>query len=144
MIVLVTGGREFAERADREQSRREYDSLCDALWELHRQHGITCVVHGYARGADSVAREWADRRVSEDLGISVMGFRADWHGEGKAAGAIRNGRMVAWVKARVDAGETAMVLACPGGKGTTDCVKKARRAGLKVKRLDEVLKEYGP
>lgn len=133
MIVLVTGGRDFGNHP------AEHSRLCDALWTLNHAAGTTCVVHGYARGADSVAREWAENRIGDGLNVTVQGFRADWQRLGRAAGHERNGRMVAWCKAKADGGDRVIVLACPGGKGTANCVEQAKRAGLVVKTLDEVL-----
>lgn len=124
MIVLVTGGRNYGERIE------ERERLHDALAQLRP----TCVVHGYARGADRIARQWTSNRD-----ILAMGFRAEWELDGKSAGPARNARMVAWVKERLRLGESVIVLACPGGKGTADCVRQALRAGLSVKTLDEVL-----
>lgn len=134
MIVLVTGGREYGSEPG------EFDRLFDALSEINQQTPIKVLVHGYARGADSVAREWGEWRrdgvIPQD--IRVMGFRAEWERLGKAAGHKRNARMVEWVKSRPG---PSLVLACPGGRGTADCVSKAKAAGLTVKTLDEVLVE---
>lgn len=130
MIVLVTGGRTYGERIE------ERERLCDALRVLDP----TCVVHGCARGADTIAAEWARFwRAWKGRDVREMGFRADWERLGKRAGFERNARMIAWVKERLRLGESVTVLACPGGKRTADCVRQALRAGLSVKTLDEVL-----
>lgn len=138
MIVLVTGGRTFGERDG------EFDALCDALYDIDNETRITCVVHGHAHGADAIARGWAELRREGPPArpdIHIQGFRADWNLLGRGAGHERNARMVAWVASRAAAGERVLVLACPGGRGTADCVAKARAAGLTVKTLDEVLGE---
>jgi hypothetical protein len=52
-------------------------------------------------------------------------FVADWDANGKAAGPLRNQRML-------EAFNPDMVLAFPGGRGTADMVRKAKRRGVKV------------
>jgi len=49
------------------------------------------VVHGGARGADTLAGIYADKH-----GCEVKLFPADWENEGQAAGPLRNKRMVAF------------------------------------------------
>lgn len=50
--------------------------------------GITEVVCGMARGADTWGRMWA-----EENGIPVKKFPAEWNKFGRAAGPIRNSQM---------------------------------------------------
>lgn len=49
------------------------------------QHDVTLLVHGAARGADSLAAQEA-----ENLHIPTKAFPADWDKHGKPAGVIRN------------------------------------------------------
>ena len=72
------------------------------------------VIHGGARGADDLARQWGEISV----GIEGVEFRADWTAHGKAAGMIRNQRML-------DEGRPDLVVAFPGGRGTADMVRRA-------------------
>lgn len=90
------------------------------LHKLHRTHGFQCIIHGNARGVDSDAREWA--KLNKVLHAP---FRADWDRHGKAAGPMRNQRMI-------DEGNPDGCIAFPGGKGTADMVTRARKAGLEV------------
>lgn len=135
MIVVVTGGRHYGERPG------EFDRLTDALAVLHERHQITCVAHGCAKGADQIAAGWASlmRQPPAPHDIRTMPFRAEWHRMGRAAGPVRNARMIAWALQRQRAGEAVTVLACPGGRGTADCVAAATFYGLTVKTLDDVL-----
>lgn len=55
----------------------------------------------------------------------VRAFPADWHRDGKAAGPIRNRRMLL-------EGMPDLVVAFPGGRGTADMVRRARAAGIEV------------
>ena len=86
------------------------DAVLNGLYE--REHWIT-VIHGGARGADRYAREWATRRLSEHpfpglLNIYVKEFPADWETHAKAAGPIRNRRML-------EEGKPELVLAFKNG-----------------------------
>lgn len=112
MRVLVTGGRNYRDTAaiDRELS------------SLHRKarHDCMRVIQGGADGADRLAREWCHRNF-----VTYLNFPADWKTHGKAAGPLRNARMIA-------EGKPDIVIAFPGGRGTADCVRKARAAGIPV------------
>lgn len=110
MIFLVCGGRDFADK-----SRLE-----DALDRLHTKVGITKIIAGKANGADRMATNWAWAR-----GIAWQEFPADWDNHGKAAGPIRNQQML-------DEGKPEGVVAFPGGTGTADMIRRARKAGLTV------------
>jgi hypothetical protein len=82
------------------------------------------IIHGGCpTGADKFADEYC---VVNWLDMQV--FRADWTAHGKAAGPIRNQRMI-------DEGKPDLVVAFPGGRGTADCVRRARAAGIPVKEV---------
>lgn len=110
MKLLVCGGRDYTDRA----------ALYKALDHLHARRTIELVIHGAARGADSLAAEWAGAR-----GIQSKAFPALWHAYGKAAGWIRNQHML-------DAGQPDGVVAFPGGRGTADMINRAHTAGVPV------------
>jgi hypothetical protein len=114
MIVLVTGGRNYADR-------EKLFATLDALYRQAMKHGRELtIVHGGATGADSLASEWCKLHV-----IPEMIFRADWQIHGRAAGPMRNAKML------VDA-KPVLVVAFPGGRGTFDMVSRARKAGVRV------------
>ncbi len=108
MRVLVCGGRDFCDTA----------LAYKALDRLHREHGFDVLIEGDARGADRIAGYWARRS-----GIDNLRFPADWSAHGKAAGPIRNQRMI-------DEGKPDLVVAFPGGRGTADMVSRAEKAGI--------------
>jgi predicted Rossmann-fold nucleotide-binding protein len=110
MKVLVCGGRDFRSPA---QVWRELD-------KLHSERGFTALMQGGARGVDTFAREWAATKP----GIQRYVCRADWNKHGKAAGPIRNARMLEW--------KPDLVVAFPGGRGTSDMIAQSRRAGVEV------------
>lgn len=108
--LLVCGGCDYADAA----------AVGAALDRVHRARGVAVLIHGAARGADSLAADWARRR-----GIPAEAYPADWGTHGKAAGPKRNARMLA--EGRPDG-----VVAFPGGRGTADMCRQAKAAGVKV------------
>lgn len=111
MKVLACGGRDFA----------DHEALTRALDHVVAERGpIDVLVHGAARGADSLAGQWAASR-----GIAVRAYPADWAAHGRAAGPVRNQEMI-------DREVPDLVVAFAGGAGTADMVRRARRAGIAV------------
>lgn len=109
MKVLVTGGRDFNDR----------NLLNFALSVLHAATPFTLLIHGNARGADSLADEWA-----RGQGIDTEVYPADWKKHGKPAGIIRNQQMLDQ--------HPDLVVAFPGGKGTKHMTDISRKAGIKT------------
>lgn len=122
MRVLVCGGRYFKHQA----------IVDDTLDKLHRQVGIECIIEGGDDGADLCAWKWAlGRRVYEER------YEADWKGHGKAAGPRRNARMLS--ESKPD-----LVVAFPGGNGTADMLRRARKAKVPVVVVQVVVKVSAP
>lgn len=111
MRVIVCGGRNYADEAFVETE----------LDRLHSNKPIKLLMHGGATGADALAAAWAERS-----GVKVEEFQAYWKKYGKSAGPRRNRAMIQY-------GEPDLVVAFPGGDGTTDMVKKARSAKIPIK-----------
>jgi|KBSSwiStaDraftv2_1062776.scaffolds.fasta_scaffold11571_25 hypothetical protein len=78
------------------------------------------IVHGnYHEGLDAIVDRWAVRR-----GYEPERFDAKWEEFSRAAGPIRNQEMV-------DAGaDMCLGFPLPGGRGTPDCMNRARLAGI--------------
>jgi hypothetical protein len=112
MNVLVCGGRDYA----------DVRALNEALDAIHREINVTRLIHGAARGADSLGSAWARSR-----GIPAIAFPADWNKDGKAAGFVRNARMLR-------EGGPDLVVAFPGGRGTAHMVSLAKAAGVPVRQ----------
>lgn len=110
MKVLVCGGRDYADR----------DKVFGVLDGCLAAGEVSVVIHGGARGADSLAHEWAISR-----GIPPAVFPALWSEHGKAAGMIRNRQMLAE--------RPSLVIAFPGGRGTANMVGIAKKAGVPVR-----------
>jgi hypothetical protein len=113
MRVLVCGGRNFSD-----------DQYSDEVLDnLHESRGpITVIINGGAHGADACARWWAESRK-----VKCVTVPANWAEFGKAAGPIRNERMLRDFKPD-------MVVAFLGGRGTKDMVRRAELAGVEVLR----------
>lgn len=109
--VLVCGGRDFD---DRELMER-------VLTRIDAEHPISVIIEGGGRGADHLAFSIAS--VGNRWGTST--YDADWETHGRAAGPMRNQRML-------DEGKPDLVVAFPGGRGTANMVKLALKAGVRV------------
>jgi len=109
--VLVCGGRDFNNK----------EKVFSVLNSYDQDYDFTAVIHGAAKGADSAAGLWA----SSQQHIKEIRFPANWKKYGKAAGRIRNKRML-------EEGKPDLVIAFPGGRGTFNMVMEARAAGIEV------------
>lgn len=116
MIVLICGS-------------REWTNGWVILRELMRFPAEkTTIIHGEARGADSLAGT-----LAELLGMFVIPVRVKWEIYGKAAGPIRNKQMLAMGPDMVIAFHNDL----KNSKGTKDMVKIATKQGVFV----EVIKQ---
>lgn len=122
--ILVCGGREYK---DEETVFYILDALMDTMnlwaWSARQQkHVAFCeIIHGGAKGADSIAHSWA-----VDRGAIIKVYKAEWEKHGNAAGPIRNTKML-------HQGKPDLVVAFPGGKGTAHMVGLAENEGVEVK-----------
>lgn len=110
MRVLVCGGRDYSDE----------ERVFAVLRKLHDEAGIALLIQGGARGADYHARQWA-----QDTQTPCDTYEAAWEEYGGFAGPRRNAAMLS-------EGHPDLVIAFPGGRGTADMVKQARKAGVKV------------
>ena len=111
-IVLICGSRDFT---DRERIRLRMAQLPPG----------TVIVHGAARGADTIAGE-----IAAEMGLEVRAHPAEWRKYGRAAGPIRN-------QAMLDIEHPDLVIAYPEdeARGTWDMVRRARKAGVPTEVL---------
>jgi predicted Rossmann fold nucleotide-binding protein DprA/Smf involved in DNA uptake len=110
MKALVCGGRNYS---DLKYLFQVLD-LCMGWWKLKT------IITGGAKGADSLAHEWAIRRK-----LQTEVYMADWDLHGKAAGMIRNREMLI-------EGQPNVVIAFPGTTGTENMITIARKALVPV------------
>lgn len=113
--VLICGGRHYA----------DYDKVKQALVDLGGKDAIEVVIHGAAQGADKLGG-----LAAQELGIAAKAVPADWTLYGKAAGTIRNQKML-------DDEHPTMCLAFPDpeSRGTWDMVRRAKKAGIETRIL---------
>lgn len=107
--ILVTGSRNWDDR----------DAVIDAL--IERDDGVpeAVLVHGGARGADTMAAN-----LAEMFGWAVEAHPADWARYGKSAGFLRNVEMVSL------GANICVVFALKWASGSGHCARAARRAGI--------------
>lgn len=110
MRLLVCGGRDYSNRV----------KLFEILDLWHENYPVLTIIQGAARGADSLAGEWAKER-----GVPQEIFPADWEKHGKSAGFKRNRQML-------EEGKPHFVLAFAGGRGTAMMIDIAEKAGVSV------------
>lgn len=111
MRVLVCGGRDYD----------DYDYFKTVLSALQVKHdGFDVIIHGAAKGADTMADTYAQRHL-----IPTLRFPADWDAHGRAAGPIRNQEMLR-------DGKPDLVVVFPGGRGTASMVTLAKAAGVEI------------
>lgn len=110
--ILITGSRMLT----------DYNLVRDAIAKAAAELGPDAVVvHGAARGADRLAE-----RAARELDLPTEAHPADWDREGRAAGVLRNQRMVS-------AGADVCLVFLRAGAaniGTKDCWRRADRAGI--------------
>lgn len=114
MKVIVCGGRDYFDR----------EHLEETLDLFHARFPITHLIHGAAKGADTLAKQWAEKNKIKD----ITAMPADLNTHGKRAGYIRNSAMA-------DLGPD-LVICFPGGKGTM------MMKGIAIERGIEVLDHY--
>ena len=85
----------------------------------------TVIIEGEASGADTITR-----KVAEGYGLEVLKFPAEWNKYGRAAGPIRNSKMI-------DEGKPNIVVAFHNNlsksKGTKNMIEQAIAWSIKVK-----------
>ena len=109
MRILVCGGRDYKDR----------ERVFKVLDGLHCLSKVTEVIQGGARGADTLAKEWALKNEVPQIEV-----KADWEKHGLSAGPIRNVEMIKY--------SPRMVIAFPGGRGTEHMVSTARKYNIPV------------
>ena len=114
MKAIVCGGRRFA----------DWVLLDKSLAAIHAETPFDRIATGAMSGADTLADSWA-----RSHGISVERYYALWRTYGKAAGPLRNSKMLHDEQPDV-------VIAFPGGSGTADMVRQAKMANIRVIRVE--------
>lgn len=108
MRVLVCGSRHFNNK--------------DLMEDILNDYNVSTVIEGEARGADTLARRYAERH-----GIPVDRYPALWDKHGKAAGPIRNAQMLTEGKP-----ELVIAFRGPNSRGTQNMIDQAKKAGVET------------
>ena len=115
-ILIVCGGRDFCDIIF------EKDCIEQAIAKFKLQKNNTIIMSGGATGADTLALEWA--RANE---WNAMRVPAKWNDMGKSAGMARNMEMLELAVRMHAEGSEVIVLAMPGGVGTSGMVAYTKR-----------------
>lgn len=123
MRLLITGSRLW------DAPDLIHDEL-DIFSTLARdEHQPITLVHGAAKGADTIAGQWARARADIGWPITEETHPADWDKYGKRAGMIRNRHMIYlgadWCLAFIRDNST----------GASACAKSAEAAGIRTARI---------
>lgn len=112
MKILVFGGRD----------QDEFE-VCDFLLFLHANHALSDLQRGVEGGALGADR--GGRRFFCTLCIPFDTFKADWNQFGRAAGPIRNEKMIKESKPDI-------AICFPGGTGTAHMLSLCKKYGVKT------------
>lgn len=125
--ILVCGGRRYGITMTDDgyfvPNRKQVATLNTYLDNMLSEFPDMLIIHGEAKGADSLAKDWAKSR-----NIEQIGFPAQWNKYGKAAGFLRNTEML-------EVGKPDIVVAFPGGTGTAMMCKIAAAADVEVRKV---------
>ncbi len=108
MRVAIVGSRKF----------RDYKLMLEYLTEINL--GVTHIVSGGAKGADSLAE-----RLAKDFAIPITIYYANWDKFGKRAGMIRN-------ESIVNDCEAVVAFPSPESRGTRGTISLAEKKGISV------------
>jgi len=115
MRVLVCGSRTWSDTG----------AIAQVLDHLK----IHLIIQGGAKGADQCAKDYAEK-----MELPCLQFNAEWTRYGRAAGPMRNQRML-------EEGRPDLVVAAhtnlEKSKGTKDMVKRAKKFGVPVRMVTE-------
>lgn len=127
MRVLVTGDRNWSDRY-------LVSAVLYGFMEIatkSRGEQLT-IIEGGARGADEAARDWSSARILDGEDVELLTVNAEWDKHGRAAGPIRNIKML-------DEYDPELVLAFHNdlehSMGTKHCVQEAKRRELLIYRF---------
>ena len=112
---IICGGRDITDK----------QFVFSSIENIDKTYHLTTIITGGAKGADFWAHMWATHNRRD-----VHVYEADWENEDRAAGMIRNKRMLA--DSRPD-----LVIAFPGGRNTDNMVKISKKAGIPVIEVEE-------
>lgn len=131
-FLLIAGSRGYVDNVTFDRIVGENIGLESLLHEV-------VIVEGGAQGTDRMARHYAISR-----GLMLDEFKAEWSKYGRAAGPKRNDQMTEWVKENARGHDEGMALFFWDGesKGTAQCIRSARKRGIRVRIWNTKTHEY--
>jgi hypothetical protein len=121
--VIFTGSRDWEGFHPEGQATSIFVALLQMAFALNRS--LTVVLGDCPTGLDAhmyrIALRWQEHHPEQ---LEIERHEAKWDLYGKPAGPIRNGEMVK------NGGDMCIGFARPGSRGTVDCMKQARKAGI--------------
>ena len=111
--IAVTGGRDF----------NNTQLVNDVFHEIAKIAWSVTLIHGAARGLDTIAKQEAEKRFWAIRPYPVTSD--EWKLIGRRAGPLRNRKMLADSNPHI-------LLSFPGGSGTSDCIKAALEMHIPV------------
>lgn len=110
--ILVCGGRDYSDR-------QKLNKTLDDIIKFYKNKSY-CIIQGGAKGADSLAKDYAFEN-----GIPCLTIDAQWHFYGQKAGSLRNKWMLQF-------GVPDILVAFKGGFGTKNMIDLANLAQIPV------------
>lgn len=140
--LLIAGSRDFG-AYDRFEFSNEIltteticEVICNAMLAKQIEMGRNiCIVHGDARGADTVGKLYGNRH-----GYEVMAFPAKWDMYGKSAGYIRNSEMYDFLKGKEYKG--ALLFWDGMSRGTRNNFLQACKRGIDIKCFNYLAQRF--
>ena len=124
MKILVCGGRYYGTKIDPTGMHIPDDEALDFLFntleDYYLKYPNLTIIQGGAKGADSLAKRWAEHR-----NVPCITFAAEWARYGISAGTIRNAKML-------EESKPDLVVAFKGKAGTKDMISRAIKKGVPV------------
>lgn len=117
MIAIFCGDRDWD---DYEKIKQVMECIHYGWWM--RERCLTLVVQGGARGADSLSK-----KAAKNLSIRCKTVVANWRDHHRAAGPIRNKKMLDTYKPKL---VVAFHSNIEKSKGTKDMLRQAKKAGI--------------
>lgn len=118
MVIVFTGGRSYY------PTHEDFKWVFNILSDLAENDDPLVILTGGAKGVDREIERYCNQlRSTNKVDLVLVRMNAEWSKHGRSAGMKRNKTMV---------DQADLCVAFPGGKGTQDCVDKARRKGIPI------------
>ena len=125
IVVLVSGGRDYGLDRNSTVDRKRLSKVLGTLLHICTTNDkLLRIVHGGAKGADTLAGAWADLH-----NVPVTVYKADWVTYKNSAGPIRNAEMLKESKPH-------FAVVFPGGAGTAHMTSLLNKASVPLYKVE--------